>query len=90
MVDNVHLLIACNSRSPRLQTLFYVPFITPHFSVQTWATMLFLTSQMSGIIRFFLSKNLRIAKVGRVKFKLMEYFDLHVLIGLNLFLLMQS
>ena len=33
------------------------------FTVQTWATMIFLTSQMSGIIRFFLSKNLRIAKV---------------------------
>lgn len=50
------------SKSPRLQSLFTIPYITSMFTVQTWATMIFLTSQMSGIVRFFLSKNLRIAK----------------------------
>jgi len=50
------------SKSSRLQTLFTIPYITSYFSLQTWATLIFLSSQMSGIIRFFLSKNLRVAK----------------------------
>ncbi|PVG01687.1 hypothetical protein CPB86DRAFT_752347 [Serendipita vermifera] len=50
------------SKSPRLQTLFTIPYVTSYFSLENWATLIFLSSQMSGIVRFFLSKNLRIAK----------------------------
>ncbi|KAG8812710.1 hypothetical protein FRC19_002971, partial [Serendipita sp. 401] len=50
------------SKSGRLQSLLTIPYVTSYFSVQTWATIMFVTSQMSGIIRFFLSKNLRLAK----------------------------
>ncbi|KIM23768.1 hypothetical protein M408DRAFT_250060 [Serendipita vermifera MAFF 305830] len=50
------------SNSSRLQNLFMIPYVTSYFSLQTWATLIFITNQMSGIIRFFLSKNLRIAK----------------------------
>lgn len=49
-------------RSPKLSKLMYIPYVTPHFDMATWATLLAVTSQMSDIMRFFLSKNIRIAK----------------------------
>ena len=49
-------------RSPMLTNALYVPYVTQYFSVTTWATLVSLSSQMGGIVEFFLSKNIRIAR----------------------------
>ena len=45
-----------------LAKALYVPYVTEHFSVTTWATLVSLSSQMGGIVEFFLSKNIHIAR----------------------------
>ena len=45
-----------------LTNALYVPYITQHFSVTTWATLVSLSSQMGGIVELFLSKNIRVAR----------------------------
>lgn len=40
----------------------YVPYVTQYFSVTTWTTLVSLSSQMGGIVEFFLSKNIHIAR----------------------------
>lgn len=49
-------------RSSTLTNALYVPYVTQYFSVTTWATLVSLSSQMGGIVEFFLSKNIRIAR----------------------------
>jgi hypothetical protein len=45
-----------------LTNALYVPYVTQYFSMTTWATLVSLSSQMGGIVEFFLSKNIRIAR----------------------------
>ena len=49
-------------RSSTLTNALYVPYVTQYLSVTTWATLVSLSSQMGGIVEFFLSKNIRIAR----------------------------
>lgn len=49
-------------RSSMLTNALYVPYVTQYLSVTTWATLVSLSSQMGGIVEFFLSKNIRIAR----------------------------
>jgi len=45
-----------------LTNALHVPYITQHFNVTTWATLVSLSSQMGGIVELFLSKNIRVAR----------------------------